>query len=343
MVAAFNDATLFQYHDSVRVANSGQTVSDNEYSTSCHQLIHTLVDKGFGSGIDGGSCFIEDQNRRICNSSSCDRKQLTLTLAQVRAVRSQNGVVTLWQVHDEVMSICQFSGSDDFFIGGVKTTVADVFHYSAGKEVSILQYHCHGSTQVIFADFLDIDAIVTDLTGVQFVEAVEQVGDGGFTSTGGTYESDFLAWFCIQTQIVENGFVWNITKGHVFEYNVTFHFGVGKGTIVMRMFPCPYTGTFVGFGQVAVFIFHSVDQSNIAFVFFFWSVDEGEDTFSTGKSSEDVVELLGNLSNWLREGTGVLEERCDRTNIQHTVDGHDSTCSSGDGIVEVGNVVHDRH
>ena len=185
-------------------------------------------------------------------------------------------------MHDEAVSIGQFCCSDDFLVGGIQTTVADVFHDGTGEEVGVLQYHRHGAAQIILTDFLDVDAIVADLTGIQLVEAVEQVGDGGFACTGGADEGDLLTRFCVKTQIVENRLVRHIAEGHIFEHNVALHFGVGESAVMMRMFPCPDAGTLVGFDQIAVFVLLSIDQSDIAVVLFFWGVNESEDALCTG-------------------------------------------------------------
>ena len=57
-------------------------------------------------------------------------------------------------------------------------------------------------TQIRFLDLVDIDAVVTDLTILNIVETVDQVGDCCLSGTGGTYKCQFLSRFCEQADIL---------------------------------------------------------------------------------------------------------------------------------------------
>ena len=88
--------------------------------------------------------------------------------------------------------------------------------------MSILQNDAEASAQVCFFDLVDVDSIVADFAVLNVVESVDQVGDGCFTCTSRTNESDLLTWFCVQRKIMQNHFVFVITKAHIVETNVTF-------------------------------------------------------------------------------------------------------------------------
>ena len=81
MVAALDDAALFQNHDAVTVLDSGQSVGDDKGGSSFHQLIHAVLYNFLSTGIDGAGSLIQDQYRRIRYGCSGNRKQLSLTLA----------------------------------------------------------------------------------------------------------------------------------------------------------------------------------------------------------------------------------------------------------------------
>ena len=80
MGSPFNDASVFEDHDRITVADGGQPVGDYEYGTAFHQVIHTFLNDLLGSCIDGGCRLIEDQYRRVCDCRSRDCEQLSLTL-----------------------------------------------------------------------------------------------------------------------------------------------------------------------------------------------------------------------------------------------------------------------
>lgn len=80
VVASFDNTSVLQNHDCVGISDGGQTVCNDKYGTSVHQCIHTALNDCFGTGINAGSSFVQNEYRRIGNSGSCDGKQLALTL-----------------------------------------------------------------------------------------------------------------------------------------------------------------------------------------------------------------------------------------------------------------------
>jgi len=62
MTTTLNDLPVLQHHNFIRVTNSGKQVSNHETCSSLHQVIHSLLNDQFRSGIDGARCFVEYQN-----------------------------------------------------------------------------------------------------------------------------------------------------------------------------------------------------------------------------------------------------------------------------------------
>ena len=60
MVAALDDATLFQDHDAVTVFDSGQSVGDDKGGSALHQLIHAVLYDFLSAGIDGAGSLIQE-------------------------------------------------------------------------------------------------------------------------------------------------------------------------------------------------------------------------------------------------------------------------------------------
>ena len=132
----------------------------------------------------------------------------------------------------------------DFLIGRIQLTVTDVVTNRSGKQVCILKNDTEGMAQVIFFDLCDIDAIITDLSILDIVETVDQVGDRCLSGSGRTYECKFLTRFCIEADVVEDGFVLIVAKSYIFETYITFQLCVRYRTVCgMRMFPCPHAGS----------------------------------------------------------------------------------------------------
>ena len=64
MAATFNDLSMIQYHNDIRIFNCRQPVSDNKYCSALHQSIHTALYDFLRSRING--------NTRCTGHSECD-------------------------------------------------------------------------------------------------------------------------------------------------------------------------------------------------------------------------------------------------------------------------------
>ena len=65
MAARLSDASVFQYHDAIRVADGGKAVGDRKYGPVAHDPVEGLLHQFFGNSIEGTGCLIKDQNGRI--------------------------------------------------------------------------------------------------------------------------------------------------------------------------------------------------------------------------------------------------------------------------------------
>lgn len=184
VIAALDDLAVFENANHVGVADGGKTVSDDKDGATLHELVHTLLDEFLGASVDGRCCLVENENGGICDCGSCDCKELTLTLRKVFAVTGEHGVVAFGQVADEIVRIGEFRSGDDFFIGGIEFAKANVVGNRTREQVRVLQHHCHRATQIVLVDLGDVDVVVSYLALIYVIEAVDKVGDCGFTCAG---------------------------------------------------------------------------------------------------------------------------------------------------------------
>ena len=94
----------------------------------------------------------------------------------------------------------------DDFISEVDDSAAEILEESEGDVLGdyyndgiVIQPKRMAVTDNLSAgvDVIDIDAIVMNLTVLNIVEAVDKIGNGGFSSTRTTNESNLLTRFCI--------------------------------------------------------------------------------------------------------------------------------------------------
>ena len=193
MITALDDLSILQNHDGVGVPHGGETVGDHEGGPFCHQTIHALLDVLFCSRIDRTRRLIEDQDRRLGYRRSRDIKKLPLALAQVRAVALKNGVIALWKPHDKGMGRCHLRRLNDLFIGGIQSSVTDVFHDRPRKQMGVLKNHGDMAAQLVPLNMADINAVDGDGPALDIVEAVDEVRDRRLSGSCGTHEGDLLS------------------------------------------------------------------------------------------------------------------------------------------------------
>lgn len=242
--AAFDDLAVVEDHDDVGVLDGRESVGDDEDGASFHEGVHAALNEGFGAGIDGGGCFIQDHHGRIADGCAGDGEKLALSLAESGAVASEDGVVTLRQHTDEAVSVGELCCGDAFFIAGGWIAVADIFHDAAGEEVNILKNDAEGATQIVLADFFDVDAIVEDGAVVDVVKPIDQIGDGGFACPGGADESDFLSRLGVEGDVVEDLLGWCVAKIDVLETNIAAQATVLSAAILHTL-PGPDAGVVI--------------------------------------------------------------------------------------------------
>lgn len=133
MISTFDDPPLFHNHDAIRVLDRRQSVCNDKSSPSFHQCIHPFLHQTFGMRIDRTCCLIQDQDRRISYSRSCNSQQLSLTLTKITAITGQNGLIPIWKPTDKTVCICKFCCCYTFFITCIQFAIADIFHDGSCK------------------------------------------------------------------------------------------------------------------------------------------------------------------------------------------------------------------
>ena len=174
----------------------------------------------------------------------------------------------------------------------------------------ILQYNTERPAQICFADFVDIDTVIPDLSILNIVETVDQVGDRRFSGAGGADKCDLLAWLCVEFHVVEHDFIVRITEVHTVKDNITAQFLIIDGAVcLVGMLPCPVAGAAGALSKPSVFLF-GVDEQDIAVIDLGRLIHELEDTLCTGHSHDDRVELLADLVDRHVEALVESKETC---------------------------------
>ena len=141
MGALFYDIAFFHHEDDVSIFYRRKTMGDDKTGPSFHQCIHRLLDAGFGSRIYGTGGFVQDHDLVVCQDRPGDGQKLFLPLRYVAGFFVQLHLIAARKRLNEMMCVSRLCRFDDFFVCGIQSSVADVFHDRALEEPSVLKDH----------------------------------------------------------------------------------------------------------------------------------------------------------------------------------------------------------
>ena len=137
-----------------------------------------------------------------------------------------------------------------------------------------------------------------------------------------------------------------VSKIHTIKHHVTLQFFISDSAVcLMRMFPCPDTGTHRGLRESSIRLLHCIYQRHITIIHLFRLIKQIKHTLSTGQCHNDRVELLRHLRDRHIEASGQLQEGCQTAKGQTADSGNskDRSHTKSQHIVDISKVRHDRH
>ena len=240
---------------------------------------------------------------------------------------------------DEGVGIRQLRSGTDLLVRGVQLAVADVVGNGAGEEMGVLKHDAQGAAQALLADVPHVDPVVGDEAALDLIEAVDEVGNGGLSRTGGAHEGDLLPRLGVERDAVEDGLLRHVAEHHVLEAHVAPE---GHQRSV-RPLPGPAVAAVPRLGEGTVRAAANVHQGDPALVHLRGRLHDLEDPLRTGDGSQDVVHLLAHLADGLAHLAGVLEVHQQGPQVKAHGDGEQRPYAAGEGVVDVADVPHGGH
>ena len=81
MSTLLHQGTAFQHIQAVGVGDTGEPVGDANRGPPTGQPLQSLVDRRLGAGIQGGCCFVQEQQGRIAEDRAGNGQPLSLPLS----------------------------------------------------------------------------------------------------------------------------------------------------------------------------------------------------------------------------------------------------------------------
>ena len=168
-------------------------MGDDEARPSGLQAVHSLLHEHLCSGVDVRGRLVEDEDCRLGGEGARNRDELALTGRYVVRRLRDDRVQPVGEVLGEAIDIGGLGRSPDGLPVGVLVAVCDVVPNASLEQPGVLQDHSDRPAQIRPAHIAHIPAVDADGSGVDVVEAHEQVDDRRLACAGGPHDGDRLA------------------------------------------------------------------------------------------------------------------------------------------------------
>ena len=179
MAALFGQAGLVHHNDTVGALDGGETVGDDQGGAAPGQFEQALLDRPLGFGVERGSRFVQDQNRRVLQEHPRNGQALLLAAGQFHPPLADDRVHAVGHVGDGFLQASTVRGVDDVGFGSAEAAIGDVVADGAREQEHVLLDNADLATQRGQRHRADVDAVDGDTAAFHVVEAWQQGADRG--------------------------------------------------------------------------------------------------------------------------------------------------------------------
>src|SRR5690554_644896 len=223
VIAALNNAPLFQHQYQIAVLDGTQAVCNSYYGTGRKNVLNGFLNVLFGNGINGTGGLIQNNQLLIATKGAGKGQQLTLTLRQVVAIVLHHKIVAAFQLPDKGFGIHKARGLLNGLIIDARSAQSNIKAYAVVKQENILLHHRHGFTNLAQGQIAQLFPVDGDGTPVTGVGLGKQTYDGGLTGARSAHQSNAVALAEGEGDVFEDIFaIGSVAEGDVFKYDVGY-------------------------------------------------------------------------------------------------------------------------
>ena len=163
MSSTFDNRTAFQDDDLIRAADGGKAVSNHQSGSAINQTLERLLDQRFRFSVNGRRGFIQDEDRAILQDGPGDGNSLFLTAGKLYPAFADDCLQPFGHMLNELIHVGDVHRPVERFFARFRIAEKDIFADAAIKEKHILQYKTDGRTQIVGAEFANVNSIQRDL------------------------------------------------------------------------------------------------------------------------------------------------------------------------------------
>ena len=233
------DATTVEQHHRVGDGDRAGPMGDHDRRATVHHGLHRVADLVFLRRVDGARRVVEHEDPRVGHDRPGDRDPLALPARQRVPAFADQRVVSLRQLHHEVVGAGQSRRGFDAPAVGGRIGERDVGGDRVVEQQRVLEHHPDSAPHVVHRDVAHVDAVDLDGALLGVVEAQEQPGDRGLPRARLADERGGLAGCQLQGEVIEHRPARVVTGGvaerHVAERDRAERCGVGQGDRLRRV------------------------------------------------------------------------------------------------------------
>ncbi len=205
MVAALDDAAVFEHQDFVGRDDGRKTVRDHERGARVAHFLEARLDLALGLGVERGGRLVEHQDARALQDHARDRDALLLAAREFQAALADRAPVAVGQRGDEIVDARAPRRLGDLVLAGAGAAIADVVADRIVEQHRVLRHDADGAAQAVLAHVAQILAVDADGAAIDVVEAEQQPRDGRFAGAARAHDRDRVARRHAKAQIVQDG------------------------------------------------------------------------------------------------------------------------------------------
>src|SRR5918993_1511033 len=178
MASVFDYPAVLQNQDEVRASHGVEIVGNNQGRLSGHEAIQGFLDLCLALDVEAGHRLVQDQEGGVADDGPGDGYPLALPSGEGVAPLADDGLVPIFEVHDEVVGVGCFGGSDNLLCGGVQLAVGDVLLDGGAEQDRVLEDDPDLLAQGLELVVLYVSPIDPDGAASGVVEAQDKADQG---------------------------------------------------------------------------------------------------------------------------------------------------------------------
>src|SRR5918995_4951330 len=178
MASVFDYPTVLENQDEVRASHGVEVVGNDQRRLPGHEAIQGFLDLRLALAVEARHRLVQDQDGGVADDGPGDGYPLALPSGESVAPLADDGLVPIFEVHDEVVGVGCFGGPDNLLRGGVQLAVGDVLLDGGAEQDRVLEDDPDLLAQGLELEVLYVSPIDPDGAASGLVQAEDQAGQG---------------------------------------------------------------------------------------------------------------------------------------------------------------------